>query len=354
MAGNTFGTLFRIMTFGESHGPAIGVIVDGVTPGLPLREQDIQSELDRRRPGQSNLTTQRDEDDDVEILSGVFEQKATGTPVALLIRNKDARPKDYQKFKDVFRPGHADFTYYKKYGFRDYRGGGRSSGRETACRVAAGAIAKKMLLERGVTVQAYTLSVGGIVAKTINLKEIEKNPVRCPDPDAAEKMAEKIEDVRKSRDSLGGIVEALIRGCPPGIGDPVFDKLSARLAFAVMSIAAIKGVEFGAGFKVAGMRGSENNDEFYRDGDDIRLKVNNAGGILGGISTGDHIILRAAVKPPSSIPQEQTTLDSNGKETKVTVTGRHDPCLCPRVVPVVEAMLAVTLIDSVLIQETIR
>ena len=350
MAGNTFGTLFKITTFGESHGPGVGVVIDGIKPGLSLCEKDIQAELDRRRPGQSAITTPRSESDTVEILSGVFEGKATGAPVALLIRNKDAQSKDYSLLKNLFRPGHADYTYQKKFGHRDYRGGGRSSGRETIARVAAGAIAKKILAEQNIKITAYTLAVGGIYAKRIDLNEIENNILRCPDAEQAKAMIAKIEEVKAENDSLGGIVEAVIQGCPAGVGDPVFDKLSARLAAAVMSIGTTKGVEFGAGFKVAEMRGSENNDVFYKEGEQVRIKVNHAGGLLGGISSGEDILLRVAIKPPSSIGKEQATVDQDGKETTVKVSGRHDPCICPRVVPVVEAMLAITLLDSLMIQ----
>ena len=354
MAGNTYGQLFKLTTFGESHGPAIGVVVDGVKSQLPLCEADIQVELDRRRPGQSSVTTQRKESDRVEILSGVFEGKTTGAPLALLIRNEDAKEKDYTKLKDLFRPGHADFSYFMKFGIRDWRGGGRSSGRETAARVAAGAIAKKILAERKIRIIAYTLAVGDIYAKKIDLNTIESNIVRCPDSEQAELMIEKIQEVRKAGDSIGGIVEGVIQGCPPGVGDPVFDKLSARLAAAVMSIGTIKGVEIGAGFGVAKMRGSENNDAFYVDGGRIRTKTNNAGGILGGISTGEEIKLRVAVKPPASILLPQETVTTSNTKTTVQVTGRHDPCICPRVVPVVEAMLAVTLLDCLLIQDSIH
>ncbi len=354
MSGSSFGKLFRVTTFGESHGSAIGAIVEGVSPNIALNESDIQKELDRRRPGQSSITTQRKESDTIEILSGVFEGKTTGAPIGLLIRNSDAKSTDYSKLKDVFRPGHADFTFYMKYGLRDWRGGGRSSGRETAMRVAAGAIAKKILSHHHVQIVAYTLAVAGIYAKKFDLTAIESNAVRCPDPDQAKLMIEKIEETRRNLDSLGGIVEAVVVGCPAGLGDPVFDKLSARLAAALMSIGTIKGVEIGEGFKVAQMRGSENNDIFYHDGQKIRTKTNHAGGILGGISTGEDIILRVAVKPASSIAQEQPTVDVSGNPTTVKVTGRHDPCICPRVVPVVEAMIALTILDCLLIQKAVN
>ncbi|MFA5060090.1 MAG: chorismate synthase [Candidatus Omnitrophota bacterium] len=354
MPGNSFGQVFRVMTFGESHGPAIGAVVDGVIPLLPLSAADIQVELDRRRPGQSNITTQRKESDTVEILSGVFEGKTTGAPIALLIRNEDAKSKDYEKFKDAFRPGHADFTYDAKFGIRDWRGGGRSSGRETAARVAVGAIAKKILLEKNIKVIAYTLAVGDIYAKKIDLSIIESNAVRCPDAGQAEAMIQKIQEVRKNGDSIGGIVEAVVRGCPPGLGDPVFDKLNAKLAAAVMSIGTIRGVEFGSGFASAKMNGSESNDVFFVQDGQIKTKTNHAGGILGGISTGADIVLRVAVKPPSSISIKQQTVTKAKENVEIQVTGRHDPCICPRVVPVVEAMVAMTLVDCLMLQGIIK
>lgn len=354
MAGNSFGQILKITTFGESHGPAIGVVIDGVPPNILLNESDIQFELDRRRPGQSKLTTQRKESDTCEILSGVFEGKTTGTALAILIRNEDQRSKDYDNIKNVFRPGHADFTFFKKYGIRDYRGGGRSSGRETACRVAAGAVAKKILDQYNIKIIAYTLAVGDIYAQIVDFTVIEKNPVRAPDMEAAEKMAARIEEARMNLDSIGGVIEAVVHGCPPGLGDPVFDKLNARLAYALMSIGTVKGIEFGLGFDAAQMTGSKHNDKFYMDGEKIRTFTNNAGGILGGISNGEDIVLRLAVKPPSSIAQSQKTVSTDGKATTVEVKGRHDPCICPRVVPVVESMIAVTILDSLLIQKTIR
>ena len=353
MAGNTFGQLFRVTTFGESHGPAIGVVIDGVPPQLPLSEADIQPDLDRRKPGQSKITTQRKESDIVEILSGVFEGKTTGAPLALLIRNEDARSKDYANIKDAFRPGHADFTYEAKFGFRDYRGGGRSSGRETACRVAAGAVAKKILARHKVSITAYTLAVGDIYAKTIDLGVIEKNLVRAPDMAQAQKMIARIEEVRKNGDSIGGIVEVLIKGCPPGLGDPCFDKLNARLGAALFSIATVKGVEFGTGFNAAKMLGSQNNDVFIAKGGTIATATNHAGGINGGISSGQDIVLRMALKPPSSIAKAQKSVTKNLEETEIQVKGRHDPCLCPRVVPVAEAMVALTLVDSLMLQKSL-
>jgi chorismate synthase len=353
MAGNSFGQVFRITTFGESHGPAIGVILDGVPPNISLDEGDIQFELDRRRPGQSKLTTQRKESDKCEILSGVFEGKTTGAALAILIRNEDHRSKDYDNIKNLFRPGHADYTFLKKYGLRDYRGGGRSSGRETACRVAAGAVAKKILDQHNIKVIAYTLAVADIYAEKIDYTVIEKNPVRAPDMEAAEKMAARIDEARMSLDSVGGIIEAVVHGCPPGLGDPVFDKLNARLAFALMSIGTARGVEFGLGFNATKMTGSKHNDKFYMDGDRVRTTTNHAGGILGGISNGENIVVRLAVKPPSSIAQSQKTVSVEGESTTIEVKGRHDPCICPRVVPVVEAMIAITLVDALFSQKTI-
>ena len=354
MAGNTFGQVFKITTFGESHGPAIGVIVDGVPPKIPLTEKDIQFDLDRRRPGQSKATTQRKESDTVQILSGVFEGKTTGTALAMMIHNQDSRSQDYEDLKDVFRPGHADFTYFMKYGHRDHRGGGRSSARETACRVAAGAIAKKILRERGINVVAYTLAVAGIYAKVRDYTVIERNMVRAPDLEAAELMLAKIEEARKKCDSVGGVIEAVVHGCPAGLGDPVFDKLNARLAQALLSIGAVRGIEFGVGFKAAEMLGSQHNDKFFMDGSKIRPRSNNAGGILGGISTGENIVLRLAVKPTSSIAQSQQTVTTKMKNTTVEIKGRHDPCICPRVVPVVEAMVALTLVDALMLQKLIQ
>ncbi len=354
MAGNSFGTIFKITTFGESHGPAIGVVIDGVPPGLPLSEADIQPDLDRRKPGQSKITTQRKESDTVEILSGVFEGRTTGAPLAMLIRNEDQRSKDYGNIKDSFRPGHADLTYELKYGIRDYRGGGRSSGRETACRVAAGAVAKKILGQHGIKIIAYTLAVGDIYAKTIDHKVIEKNIVRAPDMAQAEKMVTRIEEVRKNGDSIGGIVEAVVKGCPAGLGEPCFDKLNARLGAALFSIATIKGVEFGDGFKAVASLGSQNNDVLTAKGGKISSKTNHAGGINGGISSGEDIIVRMAVKPPSSISKLQKTITKELKETEIQVKGRHDPCLCPRVVPVAEAMIALTLVDALMLQKSLN
>jgi len=351
MAGNSFGQLFRITTFGESHGPAIGVVIDGVPPKLPLTEADIQKDLDRRKPGQSSITTQRKESDRAEILSGVFEGKTTGAPLAILIRNEDQRSKDYENIKDVFRPGHADFSYIAKYGIRDYRGGGRSSGRETACRVAAGAVAKKILAKNKVEIIVYTLAVGDTVAKDIDHKVIEQNAVRTADAKQAPVMIAKIEEARKNGDSLGSVLQCVVKNCPPGLGDPCFDKLNARLAQALMSIATVKGIEFGDGFGASQLKGSVNNDRFVLKGKDVGTATNHAGGIMGGISTGEDILIRLALKPPSSISKLQKTLNEKHQEVEVQVKGRHDPCLAPRVVPVAEAMIALTLVDCLFIQK---
>ncbi|MBU0469299.1 MAG: chorismate synthase [Candidatus Omnitrophica bacterium] len=351
MSGNTFGKIFKITTFGESHGPAIGVVIDGVPPNLKVSVSDIQHELNRRRPGQSDITTQRDEHDIAEILSGIFEGKTTGCPIAIVIHNKDHNSNDYTDIKDVFRPGHADHTFFEKYGIRDFKGGGRSSGRETAARVAAGAIAKQILRDHGISIVAYTLSIAGIRANNIDTSVIEKNPVRAPDLEAAKLMIEKINEARENNDSVGGVIEAIVHGCPAGLGDPVFDKLTARLSHAIMSIGATRGIEFGTGFEATSMLGSEHNDKLYWDGDKIRSTTNNAGGISGGISNGANIVLRVAIKPTSSISQAQQSVTVSGKNTNLEIKGRHDPCICPRVVCVIEAMIAITLLDSLLIQK---
>ena len=355
MAGNTFGEQFRITTFGESHGRAVGVVMDGVRPGLPIDTSMIQKELDRRRPGQSHVTTARNETDTVEIVSGVFEGKTTGTPVCMIIWNKDQRPGAYDKMKTLFRPGHAGYTYLTKYGISDYRGGGRSSGRETASRVAAGAVAKSLLEQRGVQIIAYTLEAGGIRAKTIDYNAIETNPLRCPDPTAAAKMEEMILDAKAQGDSVGGIVEVVVKNPPVGLGDPVFDKLEADLAKALMSIGAVRGFEVGNGFGATKLRGSENNDPIFRDQSGrVRTRTNNAGGISGGISNGEDIVLRIAVKPTSSIAKEQETVTVDGEQATIKVEGRHDPCICPRVVPVAESMVALTLFDHLTRQELLH
>ena len=341
MPGSVFGEAFRVTTFGESHGKAVGAVVEGVTPGLPLREADIQKDLDRRKPGQSDVTSPRKESDTVQILSGVFEGKATGTPVALLIWNSGQEPAAYDPIRDVFRPGHADYTYQKKYGIRDHRGSGRASGRETAARVAAGAIARKMLAREGIEIRAYTLQVGDIRAARLDYAAIDENPARCPDPEAAARMVELIRQAAAEQDSVGGIVECRAAGVPAGLGEPVFDKLDADLAKAMLSLGAVKGIEFGAGFAAATMRGSRHNDPITPPG----FASNHAGGILGGISSGADIVFRIVVKPTSSIGKEQRTIDTHGRETTVRTEGRHDPCICPRIVPVVEAMAALVLAD---------
>ncbi len=354
MSGSSFGTVFKVSTFGESHGPAIGCVIDGCPPNIDLSHSDIQFDLDRRRPGQSSVTTPRKESDTVEILSGVFEGKTTGAPIGLLIRNADQRSKDYSNIKDVFRPGHADMTFQEKYGIRDYRGGGRSSGRETACRVAAGAIAKKVLLQDGISFVAHTVQIGAIVASTFDQNEIENNPVRCADSIAANQMVDYIERLASEGDSTGGAVSLLIRGLPVGLGDPVFDKFDALLSHALMSIGTIKGIEFGEGFGAITMKGSDHNDSFVVKDDVISTETNHAGGILGGITNGQDVVCRLAIKPPSSISKEQKTVTKAGGSVDVSVTGRHDPCICPRVIPVVESMAALTVLDRLLIQKTIR
>lgn len=349
MAGNTFGSVFRVTTWGESHGPAVGATIDGCPPGLPLTVQDIQTELDRRRPGKGGpAASPRKEPDAVEILSGVFEGKTTGTPIALAIFNKDAHSKSYDNLKDIFRPGHGDITYLAKYGIRDHRGGGRASARETAGRVAAGAVAKKLLAQHGVAITACTVALGEVSTARRNLAEINDNQLFCPDNEAAAGMISHIEAVRKEGDTLGGIVEIIVTGCPAGLGEPVFDKLDAALAGAMMSIGAVKGVEIGAGFGAAAMRGSENNDVILPGG----FATNNAGGILAGISSGDAIVVRVAVKPIPSISREQQTINLAHEPVTISIGGRHDISAIPRIIPVCEAMASLTLADFLLRQKT--
>ncbi|WP_028972472.1 chorismate synthase [Spirochaeta cellobiosiphila] len=350
MPGSTFGHNFRISTFGESHGGAVGVIVDGATPGLEISEEDIQKQLDRRKPGQSSVTTPRQEPDIVHILSGVFEGKTTGTPILLILYNKDAMPSAYDDIKEKFRPGHADFTYLNKYGIRDYRGSGRASGRETAGRVAAGAIAQKLLQQKGVSITAYTKRAAGISCETIDYSVIEQNPMRAADMKAAAKMIPIIEQLAQEGDSVGGIVECRITGVKPGLGEPVFDKMDADLGKAMLSLGAVKGFEIGSGFDCVDMKGSEHNDGMDSKG----FITNNAGGTLGGITTGEEIVFRIAVKPTSSISKEQDTVNKSGDEVKIQTEGRHDPCICPRIVPVVEAMAALVLIDHYKRQEALH
>ncbi|QLC49769.1 chorismate synthase [Methanolobus zinderi] len=354
MPGNTFGHSFRITTWGESHGAAVGVVVDGVPAGLELTEADVQKELSRRRPGQSEVSTPRSESDTVEILSGVFEGMTTGTPISMLVRNKNANPGAYDYIRNIPRPGHADLFYMEKYGFRDHRGGGRSSGRETVGRVAGGAIAKKLLSSFGIEVLAHVIELGGVKARQVTVEEIRDNVdrtvVRCADMEAAEKMLEQVRLAREEGDSIGGIVELIATGVPEGLGEPVFDKLDADIAGALMSIGAVKGVEIGAGFDCARMKGSQMNDAFVMEDDgSVITETNNAGGIIGGLSTGMPLICRIAVKPTPSISKKQKTVDmSSMEEMDIEVRGRHDPTIPPRMVPVAESMLALVLADHMI------
>ncbi len=361
MSGNTFGTIFRITTWGESHGRAVGVVVDGCPAGLDLVVEDVQKELDRRRPGQSRASTQRKEEDRVEILSGIFEGKTTGTPISMIVWNKDANSSAYDALRDKPRPGHADYAYQIKYGLRDHRGGGRASARETVDRVAAGAIARKLLSLEGIEIVGYVTELGGIEAfvPPMPLSElkslIESNPIRSPDIVAADKMLQLLDQVRQEGDSLGGVVEIVAKGVPAGLGEPVFDKLDADLARALMSLGAVKAVEIGAGFGSARMRGSEMNDPLIIMDGQVCFESNNAGGILGGISTGAPIVCKIAVKPTPSISRKQSTVDMlSGKETDIEIKGRHDPAIPPRIVPVAEAMVALVLADHLLRQRAAR
>ena len=356
--GNTFGHLFRITTYGESHGGGVGVIIDGCPPRIEISEAEIQVDLDRRKPGQSKITTPRKEEDKCEILAGVFEGKTLGTPISILVRNKDARSQDYSEMSEKFRPSHADATYQAKYGIRNWQGGGRSSARETIGRVAAGSIAKKILHQvAGVEIIAYVRRIQNLEAiidsDTVTLEQVESNIVRCPDSEMAEKMISAIELVRREGNSIGGIIECVARHVPVGLGAPVFDKLEADLAKAIMSLPATKGFEIGSGFEGTRLTGREHNDEFYRDGDRTRTITNRSGGIQGGISNGENIIIRAAFKPTATIMQEQKTVDIYGEETTLIARGRHDPCVLPRAVPMVEAMVALVLCDHLLRQKAI-
>ena len=350
MGGNAFGTLFKITTWGESHGEALGVVIDGCPPRIDLSNEDIQKELNQRRPGKGKGSSPRKERDKVEILSGIFEGKTTGTPISLLIRNEDVDSGPYEEWKEVFRPGQADFTYQAKYGIRDYRGGGRASARETVGRVAAGAVAKKVLEKEKIEIIGYTLELGGIRAEKIDYSEIQRNALRCPNKNAAMAMEKKIEEIKVQGDSLGGVVEILVRGCPPGLGEPVFDKLEADLAKALMSIGAVRGVEVGAGFKVARMLGSQCNDPIGPKG----FEKKDAGGILGGISNGADIVLRVAVKPIPSISLEQRTVDQSMQPVSLKIKGRHDVSAIPRINPVCEAMVAIVLVDHLLRQKALN
>ena len=353
MAGNSFGTLFKLTTFGESHGLALGGVIDGCPPGLELDFEAIQHELSRRKPGQSAIVTQRKEEDEVEFLSGIFEGKTTGTPIGFIIRNTNQKSNDYSHIQDVFRPSHADFTYEKKYGNRDYRGGGRSSARETACRVVAGAIAKQLL--KNVTIQAYTSSVGNLYLRKpyqdLDLSTVESNEVRCPDVVVAQEMIDKIKEIRKQGDTIGGTVTCVLKNVPIGLGEPVFDKLHADLGKAMLSINAVKGFEYGSGFCGTEMKGSEHNDIFNPDGS---TQTNLSGGIQGGISNGMDIYFRVAFKPVATIMQEQDTIDAKGNLVKMHGKGRHDPCVVPRAVPIVEAMAALVLADFYLMNKVYK
>ncbi len=357
--GNSFGQLFRITTFGESHGGGVGVVIDGCPPRISLGEAELQRELDRRRPGQSAIVTQRQETDRCEILSGVFEGQTLGTPIAILVRNHDARPQAYQEMKETFRPSHADFTYQAKYGIRNWQGGGRASARETIGRVAAGAVARQVLshFHPGLEFITYVTRVHDLAAAvdptSVTREQVEANAVRCPEAAAAEKMIRTIEQARAEGDSLGGIIEGVIRGAPPGLGEPVFDKLEADLARAMLSLPATKGFEIGSGFRAAGMKGSEHNDPFeIRDGA-VRTTSNHSGGVQGGISNGEPIVFRVAFKPTATIAREQKTVTSAKEETTLAARGRHDPCVLPRAVPMVEAMAALVLCDHLLRQRAI-
>lgn len=354
--GNIFGKIFSVTTFGESHGAAIGVTINGCPAGIPIDLEFIQSELARRKPGQSKITTQRKEEDQVEILSGVFEDITTGTPIGMIIRNKDQKSKDYSHIADKFRPSHADYTYETKYGIRDYRGGGRSSARETAARVAAGAIAKLMLKKFGISFNAYVSQVGDLALNKpyteLDLSQTELNDVRCPDQEMAQKMFDYIDQVRKDRDTIGGIVTGVITGVPAGLGEPAFDKLHAELGKAMLSINAVKGFEYGSGFEGVKLRGSDHNDIFYEEDGKVKTKTNHSGGIQGGISNGQDIFFNVAFKPVATIMQDQPSIDKFGNTTTVSGKGRHDPCVVPRAVPIVEAMSALVIADFLLIART--
>ena len=356
---SSLGTIFRISTFGESHGGGVGVVVDGCPPRLPIDAVEIQHDLDRRRPGQSRLTTPRSEADRVEILSGVFEGRTLGTPIALLVRNEDARPSAYEAMKDIYRPSHADYTYEAKYGIRDWRGGGRTSARETAGRVAAGAIARKLLAERwGVEIVAWVSKVGRLVADAdldrVTRAQVDATPIRCPDPELAARMIAAVEAARKDGNSLGGAVSCVVRGCPPGWGEPVFDRLEADLAKGMLSLPASKGFEVGSGFAGTDLTGLEHNDEFYMEGGRVRTRTNHSGGVQGGISNGEHVYFRVAFKPTATIVREQRTVSAAGEETTLRARGRHDPCVLPRAVAMVEAMAALVLVDHALRHEVVR
>ena len=353
MPGSTYGTQFRISTFGESHGVGLGVVIDGCPAGVPFDEDFVQAELARRRPGQSRLVTQRKEGDGVQVISGVFEGQTTGTPIGMVIYNQDQRSRDYSHIQDKFRPSHADYTFHAKYGIRDYRGGGRSSARETAARVAAGAVAQLLLREQGISIRSFVSRVGPVALakdyRELDLELTETNDVRCPDPDTAAAMEAEILTVRKAGDTIGGVVTTVVRGVPAGWGEPVFDKLHAELGKAILSINACKGFEYGSGFAGVTLRGSEHNDAFYTDDDDrVRTRTNRSGGIQGGISNGEDIYFRAAFKPVATIIQDQPSINEAGESVTVTGKGRHDPCVLPRAVPIMDNMTALVLADMML------
>ena len=358
MAGSIFGTLFRVSTFGESHGRGLGGVIDGCPAGVEIDEAFIQSELDRRKPGQSKIVTQRKEGDRVEFYSGIFEGKSTGTPIGFLIVNDNQKSHDYDHIKDKYRPSHADFTFQEKFGIRDYRGGGRSSARETASRVVAGAIAKLVLKQLGITIQAYVSQVGAIKMEKsyteCDFQEIENNIVRCPDPELAQQMIDHIMEVRKAGDTIGGVVECVIKGVPVGIGEPVFDKLHAEIGKSMLSINAVKGFEFGSGFDGVALRGSEHNDPFYVEDGKVKTTTNLSGGIQGGISNGMDIYFRTAFKPVATIMIDQDSINMTGDSVTVSGKGRHDPCVVPRAVPIVEAMAAMVILDNLMLSKTNR
>ena len=360
---NTFGKLFTLTTFGESHGVAVGGVVDGMPPGIPIDIDFIQRELARRKPGQSRITTDRKELDQVELLSGVFEGKSTGTPIGFIVRNRNQQSKDYDSIADLFRPSHADYTYYNKYGIRDYRGGGRASARITLSRVVAGALAKLVLKQKGISITAYTSQVGDITLdkdyQKYDSSLIEANPVRCPEPKKAKEMEALIAEMKREGDTIGGVITCVIKGCPVGLGEPEFDKLHAQLGAAILSINAAKGFEYGEGFASASYRGSQQNDVFIPSSDkqkthDIKTKTNHSGGIQGGISNGEDIYFRVAFKPVATLLMEQETVNKEGEATKIDVHGRHDPCVLPRAVPIVEAMAAMTILDALLVDNAKR
>lgn len=360
---NTFGKLFTLTTFGESHGVAVGGVVDGMPPGIPIDIDFIQYELARRRPGQSRITTDRKEPDQVELLSGVFEGKSTGTPIGFIVRNRNQQSKDYDSIANLFRPSHADYTYYNKYGIRDYRGGGRASARITLSRVVAGALAKLVLKQKGISITAYTSQVGNITLdkdyQKYDFSLIESNPVRCPEPEKAKEMEALIAEMKREGDTIGGVITCVIKGCPVGLGEPEFDKLHAQLGAAMLSINAAKGFEYGEGFAGASYRGSQQNDIFIPSSDKqqthgIKTKTNHSGGIQGGISNGEDIYFRVAFKPVATLLMEQETVNKEGEATKIDVHGRHDPCVLPRAVPIVEAMAAMTILDALLVDNAKR